>query len=89
MNQDYTEVVLPDGSFARIRPALVKDMVLFFKHTEPIDRMCALAERLSTIDGESVTHAQVMAMPYELAVPIFGAINRSIEASLKTMNGIA
>ena len=85
----YSEAVLPDGSFARVRAPLVRDMAAFFGTDDPMQRMCKVSELLVTIDGNPVTYQQFWDMEYINAAPVFQRVSTSILEAIKTMNGVA
>lgn len=81
-------MVLPNGQFAAVRTILVSDIGAYCA-AAPEVAMATLAARVATLDDNPVTGAQIMAMPYADALPIFTAINRQLAAAFQTRSGVA
>lgn len=82
------EVVLPSGTFARVRTILVADMVAFSRH-EGIAAMAILAQRVTEFDGKSLTVEELLGLPFGELQPVFEALNAQLKAAYTTRLGIA
>lgn len=83
------EVVLPDGRFAKFRTILVQDMAVAFSGNAGLFAMAVLASRVAALDDQPVTVAQILAMHYQTAAPIFHLINKQLMDTYRTQEGIA
>lgn len=83
-----TEIVLPSGQFARIRPPLVRDVSLASQFP-PEQFMAALISLTVTLDDERLTVEEVMNMEYGNMLPVYEAMGNRMKLAMKTKDGVA
>lgn len=83
-----TEVVLPSGVFARIRPVLVRD-VSVANAVHPACFMAALISQVVLFDGKQLTVDEVLELEYADVMPIYEVLTRAMKKAMITKSGVA
>lgn len=75
-----TEIILPSGRFARVRPMLAIDLLLAGK-AEFLE--AALVARMVTIDDEPISYQDALVMDIEEFMPILAELSKRLPQSRK------
>ena len=75
-----TEIILPSGRFARVRPMLAIDLLLGMK-AEFLE--AALVARMVTIDDEPISYQDALVMDIEEFIPIIAELSKRLPQSRK------
>lgn len=86
----YSEIVLPSGRFARIKPPRWADIVrLYGSGTNSLEASAELIAKCCTVDGRGITALEVLDMDCTEVIPMWRGVNRFIELAFALSKGVA
>lgn len=86
-NSGESEIVLPSGSYARLRKLNPIDLCVAYS-ANPFEFICSIMTMAVRIDGENVTVEMLKEMPLDDWTPISNMIAKALSEANKFQGGI-